>query len=397
MVFFDKLQFVYKDIDVRPIVTCKTYLRCSFILAIIAFQLTVLTPVSADSLSRLKTTEWKLTNFDIFDVDPSEILSGGPPKDGIPAIDNPKFVSYEEAMPWLADNEPVVAFEHGGQARAYPLQILIYHEIVNDKVGGKAVSVTFCPLCNASIVFDGEIEGTTLDFGTTGRLRNSDLIMYDRQTESWWQQFTGKGIIGDYTGTRLQQLPSQIISFATFRDVFADGEVLSQETGFRRRYGNNPYSGYDDIDNNPFLYRGDLDPRLPPMERVLSIPVASGYQLVPLSKLEQEPLITIQSDKTPVVVFALSTAASALDDESIANSRDVPAAAAFHAEHNNQKLTFSIDDGQITDSETGSTWNVLGHAINGKLKGERLQQIDSGVHFAFAWLAFDPDAVVYDQ
>jgi len=133
------------------------------------------------------------------------------------------------------------------------------------------------------------------------------------------------------------------------------------------------------------------------MERVLSIPVASGYQLVPLSNLEKEPLITIQSGKTPVVVFALSTAASALDDGSIANSRDVPAAAAFRSEHSNQKLTFSIDHGQITDSETGSTWNVLGHAINGKLKGARLQQIDGGVHFAFAWLAFDPNADIYGQ
>jgi len=397
MVFFDKLLHVYKDFDVRPLLNHKISLHCGFILAIIIFQLTVLTPVSAESLWRLKTSEWKLTNFDIMDVDPDEILSGGPPKDGIPAIDNPKFVSYEEAMPWLADNEPVVAFEYGGQARAYPLQILIYHKIVNDKVGGKAVAVTFCPLCNASIVFDSDVEGATLDFGTTGRLRNSDLIMYDRQTESWWQQFTGKGIIGDYTGTRLQQLPSQIISFAIFRDAFADGKVLSKETGYTRRYGHNPYSGYDAIDNNPFLYRGDLDPRLPPMERVLSIPIASGYQLVPLSNLEKEPLITIQSGKTPVVVFALSTAASALDDGSIANSRDVPAAAAFQAEHNNQKLTFSIDHGQITDSETGSTWNVLGHAINGKLKGARLQQIDGGVHFAFAWLAFDPNADIYGQ
>jgi len=291
--FFDKLLHVYKDFDVRPLLNHKISLHCGFILAIIIFQLTVLTPVSAESLWRLKTSEWKLTNFDIMDVDPDEILSGG------------------------------------GQARAYPLQILIYHEIVNDKVGGKAVTVTFCPLCNASIVFDSDVEGATLDFGTTGRLRNSDLIMYDRQTESWWQQFTGKGIIGDYTGTRLQQLPSQIISFAIFRDAFADGKVLSKETGYTRRYGHNPYSGYDAIDNNPFLYRGDLDPRLPPMERVLSIPIASGYQLVPLSNLEKEPLITIQSGKTPVVVFALSTAASALDDGSIANSRDVPAAAAF--------------------------------------------------------------------
>ena len=209
----------------------------------------------ADSLQRLKTSEWKLTNFDIVTVDPDEILSGGPRKDGIPAIDKPAFVSYADAASWLADNEPVVAFEYEGKARAYPLQILMYHEIVNDTVGGKAVSVTFCPLCNASIVFDREVEGEVLDFGTTGRLRKSDLIMYDRQTESWWQQFTGKGIIGDYADTKLKQLPSQIVSFATFRDAFDQGEVLSVKTGFERNYGNNPYAGYDAKNGIPFLYR----------------------------------------------------------------------------------------------------------------------------------------------
>ena len=121
--------------------------------------------------------EWPLTDFDTRSVELNEIMSGGPPRDGIPPLDAPEFVSAGQAATWLKNDEPVVVFEHAGDARAYPLQILIYHEIANDVVGEKPVSVTFCPLCNASIVFDRVVDGVTLDFGTTGRLRKSDLVM----------------------------------------------------------------------------------------------------------------------------------------------------------------------------------------------------------------------------
>ena len=299
---------------------------------------------------------------------------------------------------WLNDKEPVIAFEHNGVARAYPLQILMFHEIVNDTVGGKPFSVTFCPLCNASIVFEREVGGEVLDFGTTGRLRNSDLIMYDRQTESWWQQFNGTGIIGDYMDTRLTKVPSQIVSFATFKDAFPEGEVLSQETGFSRQYGRNPYRGYDDINTSPFLFRGEIDPRLPPLERILSIPQGDSHHLLPLTELADTAMVALELDGVPITVFAPGTAASALDDASIADSRAVPVAAAFIARHQGMKLDFSAlegSDSRLVDAQTGSQWNALGHAVDGKLKGARLQQIDSGVHFAFAWLAFDPDATIY--
>ena len=363
----------------------------------IFFTSTSFVAAEAKNWSHLQTAEWMKTNFDISSVEPQEILSGGPPKDGIPSIDEPKFVSQADAMEWMADNEPVIAFEHAGDARAYPLQILIFHEIVNDEVGGKPFSVTFCPLCNASIVFEREFEGQTLDFGTTGRLRKSDLVMYDRQTESWWQQFTGAGIIGDHTGSKLVQVPSQIVSFETFRKVFPKGEVLSKETGFYRQYGRNPYQGYDSMDNTPFLYDGDLDPRLPPMERVLSVPSGDGHHLVPLSLLEEKATLTLQLEGDDIVVFAPGTAASALDDSSIADSRAVPAAAAFSAELEGKTMEFEVLDGQIMDKETGSAWNALGHAVTGELAGKRLQQLDGGVHFAFAWLAFDPDASVHGK
>lgn len=373
----------------------KVLIRLSSFLLVVS--LLVSTSAQGQSLARLQTAEWMKTNFDIMSIKPEEIMSGGPPKDGIPAIDEPKFVGYADALEWLADNEPVIAFEHGGVARAYPLQILMFHEIVNDEVGGKPFTITFCPLCNASIVFDREVDGVVLDFGTTGRLRKSDLVMYDRKTESWWQQFNGTGIVGDYTGTKLKRAPSQIVSFETFRDAFPKGEILSRETGFYRQYGKNPYQGYDSIDNTPFLYRGELDPRLAPMERVLSVPAADGNHLVPLSALEKKSLLEMDFDGTSVVVFAAGTAASALDKSSIAESREILSAAAFSAKHGDKTLKFEMREGKILDTATGSTWNALGHATNGELTGQRLQQLDTGVHFAFAWMAFDPDAIIFGK
>ncbi|MBL1197485.1 MAG: DUF3179 domain-containing protein, partial [Chloroflexi bacterium] len=150
----------------------------------------------------------------------SEILSGGPPKDGIPAVDDPKYISTSEADEWLKDVEPIALVEINGQARAFPIQILIWHEIVNAEVGGQPVSVTFCPLCNTAIAFNRELDSLVMDFGTTGRLRFSNLVMYDRQTETWWQQATGEAIIGEQVGKQLEYLPLSMISWQQFKDNY---------------------------------------------------------------------------------------------------------------------------------------------------------------------------------
>src|SRR5258708_4055361 len=142
--------------------------------------------------------EWK-TDVTKAIVPLSEIGPGGPPRDGIPPIDEPRFISPAEAGAWLKDDEPVIAFELNDDTRAYPIQILIWHEIVNDVVGGVPVMITFCPLCNTAIAYERTVNGRVLDFGTTGRLRFSNLIMYDRQTESWWQQAIGQAIVGQLT------------------------------------------------------------------------------------------------------------------------------------------------------------------------------------------------------
>src|SRR5262249_3533470 len=197
-----------------------------------------------------------------------EVVSGGPSPDGIPAIDRPAFVGPGGAAAWMAPKEPVLALEIKGDARAYPLQILMWHEIVNDVVGGVPVTVTFCPLCNSGIVFQRVVDETTLDFGTSGKLYKSDLVMYDRQSHSLWAQMEGRAIVGTYAGTRLKLIPANTISFEEWRATHPGGKVLSRGTGHGRSYGVNPYQSYDQPQLGPFLFRGELDPRRPSKERV---------------------------------------------------------------------------------------------------------------------------------
>ncbi len=214
--------------------------------------------------------EFPLNDFETASIDLADILSGGPRRDGIPPIDRPQFVGIS-GLEGLSDTEPVVGLTVGGEWKAYPLQVLMWHEIANDEIGGVPVAVTFCPLCNAVIVFDRRAAGRTLDFGTTGRLRNSDLLMYDRQTETWWQQFLGEAIVGELTGTRLEILPARLESFAEFRDrAPADAQVLVPADRRFRAYGANPYEFYDTMPR-PFLYRGEVPDGIAPLARVVSL------------------------------------------------------------------------------------------------------------------------------
>lgn len=220
---------------------------------------------------------WK-TDFTRATVPFGEIISGGPPRDGIPPIDRPQFKPAAEVGD-IAAREPVIVYPLDDNARAYPLRVLMWHEIVNDKVGGVPVAITYCPLCNASLVFDRRVNGRVLDFGTSGLLRNSDLVMWDRQTESWWQQFSGDAIVGSYVGTSLKYLPSQVLPYGEFRSRWPNGPVLVPENPKLRDYGRNPYAGYEDA-NTPFLFRGQLPKGLPAMARVV---VARGGPQPPLA------------------------------------------------------------------------------------------------------------------
>ena len=337
------------------------------------------------------------TDFGRHTVSYAEVLSGGPPKDGIPAIDQPQFVSIQEADVWLEANEPVVLVEIGDEARVYPIQILMWHEIVNDTLGGVPIAVTFCPLCNTAIAFErlvGDSQETT--FGTTGRLRYSNLIMYDRLTETWWQQATGEGLAGEHAGATLKTVPATIVAWESFQAVHPDGDVLSRETGFSRSYGVNPYRGYDDVNESPFLFRGPPTPgELPAMARVLTVDRGEEAVAYPFEELAQERVVNDTVADLPVVVFWQEGTASALDSGVIAEGRDVGAASAFSRVLDGQTLSFHLDGESFVDEQTGSEWTVLGRATSGPLSGRELTPVVSINHFWFSWAAFRPETRIY--
>ena len=291
--------------------------------AAILFAFAAVQPASADP-ARWRA-EWAKTDFSRSSVDFASILSGGPPKDGIPSIDNPKFEKLVggKASGWSADigdTEAVISLALGGDARAYPLRVLMWHEIVNDTVGGKPVAVTYCPLCNAALVFERTLGGQVLDFGTTGKLRNSDLVMYDRQTESWWQQFTGEAIVGALLGSELKLVPSRLESFERFRKRFPEGRVLVPSDPGKRNYGANPYVRYDEIGSVPFLFRGDFPEGIQPMERVVAVEVEPGrFEAWQLGLLRESGEIRTGD----LVIRWEAGQASALDAATVGGGRDV--------------------------------------------------------------------------
>jgi hypothetical protein len=334
-------------------------------------------------------------------VDPNDIIPGGPPPDGIPPIDDPTFLVPAD-VGFLSDREPVLAVEVGGEAKAYPLQILTWHEIVNDSLGGVPISVTYCPLCNTGIAFERPtIDGKLLDFGTSGKLYHSNLVMYDRQTETYWAQATGEAIVGELVGEELTFVPARILSWGDWRAEHPDGRVLSRDTGHQRPYGENPYEGYD-VTDRPFAFRDEPDDRLPATARVLGIAragdvVAFPYEVVSADAVNGSAVVESKVAGERVVVFWKAGTASALDTRDISQGRDVGAIAAYRPEANGRALTFEVGEEGIVDRETGSTWSILGVALAGPLAGERLVPelaIDS---LWFDWAAFHPETRIFGQ
>lgn len=316
--------------------------------------------------------EWPKTDFARASVPLKEIetIVG---RDDIRSIDDPRFVpvgdvqiegpdgdefqelqgGYKRRMnartPTLSLREPVISLEIAGDVRAYPLRIMMWHEIVNDVVGGKPVAVTFCPLCNAAVVFERTIDGAVVEFGTTGKLRNSDLVMYDRASESWWQQFTGEGLVGAHAGRKLVRLAARLESFETFRRRFPKGKILVADDAFSRPYGENPYVNYDSA-SRPFLFRGGLPKGIKPLERVVAIG-DTAYSLALLRR------VGVIEDGSLRLSWTAGQA-SALDRPRIAEGRDV---------------------GNVVVTRTGAD-------------GVR-RDADHDLVFAFAFHAFRPDGV----
>lgn len=266
--------------------------------------------------------EWPNTDFTKYSIDFDDIISGGPPKDGIPALASIEVVPVSAVE--FSEREPVVTVELDGVTpRAYPIRYLTWHEIANDVLGGVPLAITFCPLCNSALVFDRRLDGQVLEFGVSGKLRNSDMVMFDRQTDSWWQQFTGEGIVGHFNGRKLIHVVSWMESLGEFRERNPDGEVMAEPSNYNRQYGANPYSGYE-RSSRPFLYYGENPPfDIDPLSRVIRV----GNRAWPLERLQTSEEIT----EAGVRIVWRSGMASALDARRIADARNIGSIRVFDA------------------------------------------------------------------
>lgn len=324
-------------------------------------------------------------------IPPDQIRSGGPPPDGIPAIDEPVLAPTGE-VDFLAASEAVLALEINGDARAYPLQIMTWHELVNDTVGGVPVTISYCPLCNSSVAYDRNAAGRVLDFGTSGMLYQSSMVMYDRQTQSLWTHFDGLAVIGELIGTQLDFWPMAIVSWASWRDAHPDGMVLTTETGYHRNYGRNPYVGYETSERllTPAFQSTEIDERLPAKERVVGVRSAGEAVAVRHAHLTESGVVEVELAGVPLVVWNLPGASSAIDAPELANGIDVGSSGVFERTLDGRLLSFTRSGDGFRDSETGSTWSLFGEATSGELAGSRLQAREFVDTFWFAWGTFEP-------
>jgi hypothetical protein len=340
------------------------------------------------------------TDFAKATVDLNELLVGIPasdPRDMIPPIDDPLFIHVSEAD-WLTDQDPGLAVEIDGIARFYPLAVLTRHEIVNDEFGDVPVAVTYCPLCNTGLVFDRRFDGEVLRLGVSGLLRNSDLVMWDNVSQTLWQQITGEGVVGRYAGHTLTPIGSAIVRFADFESTYPDGEAMADNQGFGRAYGRNPYAFYSSREQPYAFFQGEIDDRFPALERVVGVTIDDTSKAYPFSEIDEIRAVNDVVAGEPVVVFwGAPDTADALDSDQISESRGIGTAVAYSSVVDGQTLTFSpLNDTEFFDFETGTTWSLLGKAIDGELAGSELELLPHRNEFWFAWQAFFPDSDVWE-
>ena len=267
-------------------------------------------------------------DFSKHSIPVEEISDGGPGKDGIPALLSPKFMSSREAdEEFLKSGDRVLGLAVNGDARAYPIKILNWHEIVNDTVGGRPVVVTFCPLCGTGMVFDSEIGGRKMTFGVSGLLYQSDVLLYDHQTESLWSQIKTEAVTGPMTGTRLNLVASTHTTWENWKKRYPRTRVLSDDTGYRRNYQRDPYAGYE---KSPRLMFGvdKVSDAFHPKERVIGLEIGGAFKAYPFSELAtaKQP-VKDKVNGVPVSVFYDRKSKSAVIRDK--DGKEIPTVAGF--------------------------------------------------------------------
>jgi hypothetical protein len=308
----------------------------------------------------------------------NKIKSGGPPPDGIPSIDSPKFTEASNEN-HVADSDIVIGLAINGDAKAYPLSILVWHEIVNDIVGGVPVSVTYCPLCFTNQVFERVIDGKAVEFGTSGKLYNSNLVMYDRLTGSYWSQAIGQAIKGELTGQKLNIIPFDVINWGDWKKLHPDTVVLTTSTGHIRAYGVDPYGDYytDPRIIFPVEHRDD---RLHPKEIILGFNEGTIYKAFQQQDVESSVIINDQVNDRQILLVSLYPGNTRAFDRTL--DGDI-------------LLEFIFKDDKIFDIQTNSEWDYDGIAITGELAGTKLTRLGFNPGFWFEWVAFHPDTQVF--
>jgi len=309
-----------------------------------------------------------------------QIVSGGPPPDGIPSIDNPKFLSVGDARKFLKDSDLVVGITLNGQTKAYPLLILVWHEIVNDKVGGVPVAVTYCPLCFTAQVFNRTISGHVVEFGTSGKLYNNNLVMYDRLSGSLWSQALDEGIVGTHAGESLKRIPFDLAYWKDWKQLYPNSMVLSTDTGFTRPYGVDPYGDYYTNDQL-FFPISNVDKRLGLKEMIVGLDNEGQYKAYVLHQIESSKIINDKVGNKPIVLFSLYPRMVRAYSPMI-NSQTLD-------------LQYNGSTNKILDKQTGSEWNFDGLALNGQLKGKQLTRLPFDEGFWFSWAAFHTQTQIY--
>ena len=325
------------------------------------------------------------------DLRDAVVVAGG--RGGIPVITEPRYEAIEQADGWLSGNEPVLAAFAGGEARAYPLRLLLWHEAVNDWLGGLPLLATYCPRCNSAAVFERTLGTLTPEFRAASVLRSENRVLFDETTESWWQQGSGRAIAGEFAGLRLRRMKSSVISWGDFKRAHPNGTVLSRSSGFDFDYGFSPY--FDADFSQPPPSAGEADSRLPARARVLGLSSGGDALAVPFSALGFSPTANVTIGGTAAVVFWQRGTASALSSTDVAQGRDVGAAVAFDARLAGRTLTFKAERGVVLDEQTGSTWDITGEAMSGTLEGSRLNVLPHANSFWSCWAAFHPETTVY--